>query len=203
MLVQLGLHFGLIDPKDHQRSRDLMAEYSRLMAQYTDHELEAAADIVIARHRFRTWPTVAECIAALEDHRASVRAAARQPEHERAVHPYPAWSRERIAKAGQLINCDLGRKAAREGWILSLHDFCRNHERLPMDREIPALMAAARFVDRFMANAVDRRDLDLPYASEDGAGFRMDLGTQANLHKLGQTMLDERAKLAAQIGDAA
>lgn len=47
--------------------------------------------------------------------------------------------------ADGLIMCEIGRRAAREGWILSLHDFCRLNGRLPSeDWQIRKCIEAAR-----------------------------------------------------------
>ena len=42
-----------------------------------------------------------------------------------------AWSKPRIEKADELINSDIGRRAANEGWIIALHDYCRERCDIP------------------------------------------------------------------------
>jgi hypothetical protein len=49
---------------------------------------------------------------------------------------YTAWSPARIAEANHLIQGEIGRRAADEGWILGLWDHCRNHRKLPSAGEI-------------------------------------------------------------------
>jgi hypothetical protein len=74
---------------------------------------------------------------------------------------------------------------------------------LPEEREIHHLKAAARFVDRFIAGAVDRDDLDIPGA-QPGDPLRMDIAAQGRLHKLGESMLAKRERLARMVlGEAA
>jgi hypothetical protein len=41
------------------------------------------------------------------------------------------WSPARVAQADRLIQSLPGMQAAREGWIVALHDFCRENARLP------------------------------------------------------------------------
>jgi hypothetical protein len=48
----------------------------------------------------------------------------------------------------------MGKRAARDGWVLSLHDFCRKHGRLPQHHEVDKLKAAAKFFDEQYAIAV-------------------------------------------------
>jgi hypothetical protein len=56
-----------------------------------------------------------------------------------------------FALADALINCEMGRAAARAEpcWLLALHDFCRENRRLPLDGEIPKLK---RIAAEFEAN---------------------------------------------------
>lgn len=44
-----------------------MAEYTRQMRNFVESECEAAADDLIAKRKYKTWPTVKECLDALED----------------------------------------------------------------------------------------------------------------------------------------
>jgi hypothetical protein len=197
MMAKLGVHFGMPD-KDTRHARKIITEYARLMVNYSDNELSEAADIVLRRHRFRTWPSIAECIKALEDYRASVHEKT-APEMDRRLNAYPEWSKERIEKADHLIKCDLGRKAAQEGWIHGLHDFCRNHDRLPKDHEIQKIMQSARFIDRFMAGETDRCDLDLPPNSDGEISLQMNRATMGMLRTLGNSLLAKREKLREEV----
>jgi hypothetical protein len=53
------------------------------------------------------------------------------------------WSSERIEEADRLIQSDLGRQAAQEGWIVALHDYCRENRELPgIDRAAKLRKAA-------------------------------------------------------------
>jgi len=47
-----------------------------------------------------------------------------------------AWAADRMILARDLLKCETGRTAAREGWILGLWDFCRNNARLPVGEEV-------------------------------------------------------------------
>lgn len=57
------------------------------------------------------------------------------------------WSDERQNLAFDLCKSELGRRAAREGWVAALYHFARKNQRLPSDREIPGLLETARAVE--------------------------------------------------------
>jgi hypothetical protein len=44
---------------------------------------------------------------------------------------YPDWEIDRIRLADSLMASAPGKRAADEGWIIALHDFCRERSRLP------------------------------------------------------------------------
>jgi hypothetical protein len=46
------------------------------------------------------------------------------------------WSHESQRFADELLHCELGRQAAREGWIGVLWDWIRNHGRMPRQNEV-------------------------------------------------------------------
>lgn len=60
------------------------------------------------------------------------------------------WTPEAKAKAYDLIKTDLGKKAADEGWIGHLWDFCRKHRRHPTPHEQMKLMSSARSFDELI-----------------------------------------------------
>jgi hypothetical protein len=70
MLGRLGVVYGV---PDSPNPKEFLNEYSRLLQQYTDSELQGAADQLLAQRKFKTWPTIAECIGACEDVRAGLR----------------------------------------------------------------------------------------------------------------------------------
>ena len=76
--------------------------------------------------------------------------AARPQEARRESKPQPSrvatkrdpWSEQSKQQARALLQCDLGRRAAREGWIQAAYDFAREHGRLPDENEIHNVRAA-------------------------------------------------------------
>lgn len=88
---------------------------------------------------------------------------------------------EAFRTANRLIRSEMGKEAARDGWIGQLHDFCRQKGRLPKGFEISHLKSEAKLFDASY--------------SEVCAGKGGTLGTA--LRKLGETFLEKRNDLAA------
>lgn len=158
MLAKLGVMYGP-PSRDPKESIALIGEYARLMAQYSDSELEAAGDKLVRTRKFKTWPTVGECIEVLEDNRT---AAYERSAPERTIEQsYPEWSPAAIAHANKRVIGTLGRKAAQEGWCLGLHrfyaeEFAKGYKTSePSNKQIASMMDAAKFVDRCVAGEVN------------------------------------------------
>jgi hypothetical protein len=156
--------------------------YEKQLEGFPDVVLEAGFRLLSGSYmpsKRNPWPSPAHCKKACEK-AASEKRATEPPAPEKPK--YPEWSGEAIRIADSLIVSDLGRQASRDtGWVLGLHDFCRNHRRLPTEHEIPAIIGGSSFVDRCAAGAES-------------------MGTcHKALQKLAITMLDRREKLARRV----
>lgn len=111
---------------------------------YSAHIQDAACTLIRNTMKGRQFPTPAACRKACQDVCEE-----RGQEAQRKPLPEinPAWSKAAIAKADSLIQGQLGQRAADEGWVLGLHDFCRNKGRLPVNSEIGTIMANAKEFD--------------------------------------------------------
>ena len=180
LLARLCVVYGQPDSPDPAA---YLAEISRLIdrGNYTGTELEKAGDRVLANHRGRMFPTPAEIMTACAETRAAK--TERVPDSKLD----PQWLAPAFATADMLIKTPMGRVAAREGWILSLHDFIRKTGRLPEQSEVGRVKAWARGFDDAYA-AVCR-----------GEGGMC----SAALRRLGDTFLAKRDKYAAMTGEAA
>ncbi len=116
-----------------------LADYAEDLGRYPDAVLERAARMIRSRHQTRTLPTIADCLAACREAWGEL-APAQAPNHT-TMHPH--WDTRRIEAANRLIRSEVGRRAADEGWIVALWDFCREHERWPGRFEAEALKAAS------------------------------------------------------------
>lgn len=63
------------------------------------------------------------------------------------------WTAERLALADSLCRTELGRRAAREDWILGMWDFCRKNSRMPDAREVERIITESREADAFIDDA--------------------------------------------------
>jgi hypothetical protein len=174
MLTRLTVVYGLPDVPDEKA---WLAEAARLLAGYSKPEMDSAVDHMLKTRRYRSWPSIAECVMACQEARERISEPKWQPVPER----FPEWSETRIKQADAMIQCALGRTAADEGWVLGLHDFCRNKGRLPLFNEIPAVKASSREFDEHYAMCVR------------GEGGVFGDG----LKQLGDSMLVRRNRLAA------
>lgn len=174
-----------------ENTEQFMFEYARMLNNYTEAELEEAADLLFQRHKGpHRWPRIPECIMCAEEARERRHSDAKAKEANKPQNP--DWMPEVVAMANDLIRCDLGRRAAREGWITQLWDFCRKHRRLPDKAEIER----ARPLDprRFGGLIAEARRFDQAYAE----CCKPDAPEMTRkLKELGDSMLERRDRLSA------
>jgi hypothetical protein len=141
-------------PPDTENPASWFAEMDRLLRGYGERELDKAADIVLRTHKGHRYPPVSEILSAAADARESLVDRAPVPDK------FPDWSEEAIEKADELIRCEIGKRAADEGWVFALHTFCRKNRRLPARGEIGGCINEARgFDDAYSDNARQNTDL--------------------------------------------
>lgn len=121
-LKRMGAAFGAPDTA-------YAGEFKRLLNDRVGFQPEGilleAADWFIENRK--SWPKIADVIAAVKNAEAASKIKDRPA---KSVERDP-WSWEAQKYADDLMNSDLGRRAAQEGWIGSLWDFCRKFGRLP------------------------------------------------------------------------
>lgn len=101
-------------------------DYDDALAFYSDTVLDVTAKRIIASRDVRSFPLVAECLKACRETHGELS----KPEPRSAGH-HDEWDQSRVKRADRLIQSDAGVQAAKEGWLLSLWDFCRQKERWP------------------------------------------------------------------------
>lgn len=133
--------------------------------------IDEAADRIAKTAKF--FPRPAEVIEVCE-----AIAAARVVPDSRPQHG--DWTGDALRTASGLIRSDMGREAAKDGWITQLHDFCRQKRRLPKGFEIAKLKTEAKlFDDAYSTCCADKG------GTLNGA-----------LKKLGETFLQRRNELS-------
>lgn len=122
-------YFG--DPKipDGSNAAVITRAYLGQLEPYGSEVLELAAETLLKTRKHRNFPLPEEC------RRACVEAQNELAERRMAGKPRKKssdpWSQERIKLADRLMHSDIGRLSADEGWIVHLHDWCRENQRLP------------------------------------------------------------------------
>lgn len=157
-----------------------LKEVSKLLQSYDTKTQEMAADKILREHRRRSFPHVSDIVGACADIESL------KPTHV-ASHIIqsedPVWGPKAFAAANKLIDCDMGKEAARDGWVLGLHEFARLKRRLPKPAEKAGIIETSRFVD-------------------DCAEGRMELGVlHKSLLELANSIRAKRAELATRVLD--
>lgn len=178
---ELALHF-------HKRFDSEAAEDSWLQSMYRNLRpyppsvLRRACQRIIDTRKDRYFPLPAECKKVCDEieriERSEQAPTLVEPKHKLAGHA--DWE---YRLADDLIMCSLGKRAAEEGWILSLHDFARVNGRLPTQEwEIRKCITSARGFDEAYE--------DLLREKANGRST----GLQNSLIHLGDEMLKRREK---------
>ncbi len=165
----------------------IVKTYVRQFEKFDSRVLAETWDAVVADFmpsKRQPWPPIAlirkTAERVTEDHAlASERMA---PKNQPAN---PAWSPDAFRIANRLICSDLGRIAAREGWITQLHDYCRKARSMPDASAIARLKRQARLFEEAYTQVCR------------GDGGML----SASLLKLGDSMLARRDELAAKTDD--
>lgn len=155
-----------------------LAEVTKALTGWTAATLEKAGDHLLRKVKF--FPKPAEIIEVCQEIVAQS-----GPAPERKGDQ--SWTRYALLSADRLIQCEMGRVAARENWITGLHDFCRKNLRLPDAIE-------AQHIKR------EAHEFDKAYSSvARGEGGVLTVA----LRGLGDSMLRKRDRLSALAnGDA-
>ena len=72
LLDRLSAVYGR--PKETDDIAGFTREYERAVQNYTESELDEAAAFLLRTRKYKTWPTVGECVTAAEQARQSIRA---------------------------------------------------------------------------------------------------------------------------------
>ena len=126
-----------------------MDGYVDNLARYSSEVLQEAANLLLATRKERRFPLPAECIEACQEieNRLELKKTAEKLRERNVPKRLPLdgkeWTKERVEMANRLMRSEVGRLAAQEGWIVALHDFCREQKRLPTKFEALDIREAA------------------------------------------------------------
>lgn len=123
---------------------DLGAEMER----FADWQLVEAVKAIKRSRRFRTFPSIAECIDAAE---GAVNPQAKPTPKTFSVGP----EQRQLSDFAAAVMCrdEIGRRALAEGWHLGLVDFIKANHRRPQANETGAIIAMSRKVDDLIHEA--------------------------------------------------
>jgi hypothetical protein len=139
------------DPKGY------LGEYTTALEGFAPEIVKKIGDRVIGENTYKMWPTPGACKTAGNTIAAEQANDAKRYVHQReSKHLDPAWSDHAVRKADSLIKGELGQQAAREGWIVGLHDYCRKHGKLANPWECGEMIVSAEFAARAAAGVFDK-----------------------------------------------
>lgn len=135
------LQFTLPKSADEDR-KAFFRDYAEALGDFTSHELQHAAKLLKTTRTSRTFPVIADCLEACKHARDTLQPPAKR-RHGSDAEKYPEWTPGRQRMADRMMNSEIGRQAADEGWIVALWDFCRKQQRWPDDREAKNIKSQA------------------------------------------------------------
>jgi hypothetical protein len=153
-ITDLAVHFGRKHDTPEAEKQWLQSMFSTLRP-YGADTLKYARERIINTRTERSFPLPAECkkvcdlIASREEieHGVGRLAVDKVP---------PQFSDARIKLADDLVMTPMGKEAAKDGWILALHDFCRDNARLPGGNEIAKVKAVPKGFDAAYRDCMSR-----------------------------------------------
>ena len=122
---------------DEEQENTYGAIMARELGGFSPAVLDRAfSELVRARKKDTRTPSPGECLSFCIEARRWLEMESNTQQLPQLRASSDEWSRERRKLAHDLKRSDLGRQAAREGWIVALWNFCRRNQRLPSGREI-------------------------------------------------------------------
>jgi hypothetical protein len=184
-VANLENHFFPVKHDPPSRVTAWLASMFRELGGYSTQVLEEAAKDIVGTRTERYFPLPAECKKACENVRKRSDIAAKAAQLKTGTWTYKRddeYAEWRIELANDLVKCAIGKQAAKEGWILSLHDYARKYKQMPHPSEIYALKEGAKGFDQAYEQCVRG-------GWPDAAGLR----------KLGESMLAKRKQLSEMV----
>jgi len=130
-LNPMRLQFALPTLVKEGQEQAFYKDYVEALGEFGDDELAYAAKWMKTTRETRTLPVIADCLEACRHARKAIRASGYQPQPRREGDTRDDWLPHRVDTASKMICSEIGRRAAQEGWLLGLWDFCRKNERHP------------------------------------------------------------------------
>jgi hypothetical protein len=114
---------AFFDQPPGSNAGEFFAALSDELSQFGDDFLSAGARSLRLTRKYRSFPTIAECVEAVRTSRVDT--APTSPRTFGKPDDGDDW--ERKLAAWKLCRSDMGREARKDGWLVALYDFCREH----------------------------------------------------------------------------
>jgi hypothetical protein len=119
--------------------------------------LQEVANDIIRTRKYRNFPLLSEILDKCDEVEARRQARKREAMMPQLRMPGASddpWSTERCKFAHDMKRSDLGKRAAREGWIVAYWHFCRRNLRAPEGREIEQCKQDSAGIDELYSLAM-------------------------------------------------
>jgi len=179
MLERLLLVYGA--PESDNPSA-YMEEYARQLRNYRADELSRATDNLLRTRKFKTWPTIGECVEAADFAREQLR----EKHPAKPTGEDSMWSEAARKWADEQLRNDDGRTGVEEGWLLGVHEhfranYAKRDTRWPSPPQMRAIQENAEYIDRCASGEINM-----------GA-------CHSALQNLAKSMVERRTKLAQRL----
>lgn len=151
LISVVGLHFPRPRFRDDAEEAAWTASIVRCLSSFSPEVLAKATELIVRdrdpKRDGKYFPVPAELIKACRDAQGVLERASDPPllsEGRKDQSQYAGW---RVDLANDLVKTEMGREAAKSGWIGSLWDFCRRMARLPDRHEIRNVRSDAEAFD--------------------------------------------------------
>ena len=122
--------------------------------------LGRAFEHVRSTRSIRTWPTVAECLKA-------VQVVTKETAKPHRSNVDLEWTDHTFARSLEMLrNSEMGHRAAREGWCLGLQDYVRENGKLPSEFKTDDIRENSRFIDRVAAGTERCDNVDFRHLAD-------------------------------------
>ena len=177
----------VIKHDDAEKEKAWTFEMIRQLRQFPSETLKKAAEKIKASRTDRRFPLPSECRKICLDVQDWLAREERNKSLPLDAHPIHGvrnldWTTERFRLADDLMMSAMGKEAARDGWIGTLHSFARKNSRLPKGPEIDACKR-------------ESKENDAAYAKCVKGGW----GQAKHLESMGAEMLRRRNELADRV----
>ena len=120
---------------------EFFASLTEDLARFSDDHLAASARSLRSSRKYRTFPTIAECLDAARNAVVPGSSSSQSQGYGNQDHNLE-WQQK--LEAFRLCRNPVGYRARKEGWIVAMFDFCREYGRAPAGREIEICIEQAR-----------------------------------------------------------